>query len=439
MAITINLTDLFTALGKAVKWVEGLDAAETAQLTTGKAFYDLLDNVGSSAAATALTTYTGLKNTLTGQKQQIAGLYWSLLSAFVGLPNEYYSPDSNELNKLLRQYMLDNTETIERNTVSVGAWSNGANNVGGPIDLWVFTQRADSPINNTTPATADPQQNEFIYSQDLTLTCIADRFTGNQAGNESLRVEGQDQSPDWAADFGDQGLMGSVTVTSGTGGGNVLANGGLETYSPANTPSSWDLNSGTLAGTHVFSDTSNAYRGTYALKLTLPTTTARGISQTIATRVRPSTTYLVVLKCKSDGAIGTDITLSVTMTGTDYTAGSTETISYASIGTSWTTKSFFWNAPVRVPTDLKMNITLSTTSNTGSVFIDEVILVPVTMFRGMGIAATCKLSADDIVVGDQFTASVTNDYAGKFQTFLARLGFSLPSDASPSISDSLVA
>lgn len=428
MAVTIDYTGLFTTLGHLDKLILQLDADQTDLHTRGQTYYDSMTSAQSPSKVTGLNIQNNIYATLTAFKGNYAAAYPQLLIDFVASPNSYYTTAYSTLNSLLYTQMIADSQTIKSNTVTAGSITLGGTNVGS-IDVWRFLQRSDSKINSSS----DPFQNEFIYSQNWTLVCTSDRYSGSTAGREQFALNGQTVTQDFQDTFGGQGAK-SLTVNCSAAGSSIIANGGFESYS-TNTPSGWTLTG--VAGTNITIDTSTFYRDLASLKILLAGGTGPyGVSQAI--KPQASTTYLVILKIKG-GTVASDASLAVTMTGTGYTAGTTEHITYTStISTSWTTKSFFWNSPAQVPANMSINILLTGTTTTSTVFIDEVMLIPVTLVRGVGFVLTAKQSANDSIAGDNYSFAITNDYAGKFQTFFARNGFSLPSSGSPTISDSLV-
>jgi len=352
------------------------------------------------------------------------------------------STDLDQIMTALWKAMIDDTATIKRSTVSLGSVTN---TTSGSYSGQLLVSKVLDGFN--APGTGLKKNrlysgvdSEVSCDDSVTVKCIQDSemSSGVQEGGEQWIAYGSPKVG-WF-DYGTEGSgmnRGLTTLTAGTS--QWLINPDFESNS-GNTPTSWTVDAGTV-GTHIFTGTStDAYRGSNALKITGDGSTATlGISQSVQASVDPRRRYLLAawVKGQSSTAAGT---LTIKFTGTGYTASSTEKIELdqtaLSAATSYGLQYFWINFPAEIPSDLKLVITVTgTLTNAKSICIDGITFGPAVYENGVAMAIVA--GSTKFLVGDQSTFTVTNNDAGVFQSwFRAATGYQLPSSASPSIADS---
>jgi len=338
--------------------------------------------------------------------------------------------------------MVDNSQTIKPNVVTVGSVTmTVANADAGTILVSKVLDGYNAPGNGMSKNRLyDGVDSELSCDDSVTVKCIQDSESGNaNEGGESWVAYGSPANDlfGWK-DEGSGMTKGFNTLNSVTN--NYLTNAEFEDFT-SNAPDSWTLDNGT-AGTHIFSASGvDAYRGDAALKFLGNGSQATiEISQEVSGQLNAQRRYLVA--CYVKGVASTLAgTLTIKFTGTGYTASSSEKIEMDSTALSAQTSyglEYFWiNMPAEVPDDFALSIAVTgTLTNAKAVYVDGLAFGPVTYENGVCFAAVA--GADKFLVGDQGTFTVANDEAGVFQTWFRKtFGFQLPSDASPSIADSL--
>lgn len=344
-------------------------------------------------------------------------------------------PDTDP-DDILRQLYLDmkaNSETVDGNAVACAAASAAAHNAGSTVVLGsVLDREADN--------------NQLVRGQTVTVACTGDAPNdGRTAGEEQLTARGEPVEPN-------DGSGGSVQIEVAAASaadaantdGNRLDNGNFETFTVANTPDNWTIDTGT-AGTHILSEATEHYLGTKSLELqgdgALATIELHHDLHDRDPELKPHTVYAVNCFIKTSAV--TQGTITVQLQGTDYTSSQNITVS-ADWPTSWTAKNFFTCLPKSVPSDLKLVVKVSNTLNDdGIVWIDNIALVEAVEFGEAGLYLAAFQGAADPVAGekpDTWALACTSDEAGRFQCFLRDVyGTYLPflTDTNETIPDSL--
>jgi len=272
----------------------------------------------------------------------------------------------------------------------------------------------------------------------MTLTCSSDSYTDRQtSGQESFSLNGELAVSDrWGTETGGSGTGPSVrTVNSST----ILSNGDFENFT-SNAPDNWTIDSG-AAGTSIFRESTNYYRGTYALKfLGTGAVATIQLSQTPSS-MTPRKRYLVSFRYKASAVDTNAQYLQAYFTGTGYTASSTEKVDIG--GDVWSTSwahAYFWvNVPANMPSDWKFVLRVTgTPSNGKAIYIDSLAVTPAIYHNGVAVGVVA--GSTPFVRGDAFTWTVANDNAGTFQKFFRKqFNTQLPSNnaGAETIADSL--
>ena len=334
--------------------------------------------------------------------------------------------------------MLADAESIAANTVTLGTVTLAAS---GTSDGVMIVDKVLDGVN--APSSGYPvipmyktYDSQLALTDEMAATCVLDSETDNLTdGYESFQWAGRPASGD---------IYNGQTYGSGNGptlkpiqAGGILLNAEFENFSTTNTPDNWTISTGTVS-THIFSDTS-VHRGTKALKFTgTAALAAINIYQGLTTVV-PSKRYLVGFWVK--GQAGTSAgTLTIQFEGTGYTAGALEKITMnAAALAAQTTYGFeyFWvTMPTEIPSDFALVIKWTGTPSAHSLWVNGGGMAPAVYFNGHCAGITA--GTNPFLRTDRFTYTVTNNYAGVFQTALAKLfGIQLPSSGSPTQADSL--
>lgn len=436
---------LFTDLGSVIKAVNEVDP-----MLEGLDYdYSLIETSlsygnQSDALDPALGIVSGAKSSLVGLRSSYSQICELRLQDYLTVVQILNLPsdDIYSILKALITKMNADTASVNASAVTLGSVTAGSGNVGNGTVLVSAT--LDGYSSPTAFAQPHPAYigllSQLSVSETETITVTADSYANSAtAGEETLSISGWvPLDSAWS-----QGVEGSgdgpslQTLQAGT----ILSNMDMETFSVTNTPDSWTILTGTVT-TNIARESSVVYRGTYALKF-IGTGAAASISvgQSIAaSRLTPLRRYCCAFRYRASAAEGlAGKTFTVQMTGTGYTAGSTEkvTMDGTALPTSYTLGYFFVNMPSVIPSDMKMVISFTGTP-TVTLYIDDFGFAPVEWHNGIGFAAVA--GSTNFVNGDTFTLEVTNDQAGTFQEYFRRQwGVQLPSNTSgaETISDAL--
>lgn len=445
--MALDYSNLFAMLGELVEagnYMQTLysaldgyeDEVEADYATAGR--YDLVAPIPAM--------FAGFKNGVTGWIGQLNAQAAALLVDKTLVRDETLIGSGTSLQevcKALFDQMVADGQDVLKSTVTIGSVSTNSVNAGaGTVLTTKVLDGYNSPAAGLQAHVGYAGLNsELSFNDTITLQCISDsEGTGSVSeGYETFRWIGK---PPGGDQFG--------WVAPGTGSGKTVevqngfayfANLEFETWS-TNTPGSWTITDGT-AGTHIFQDASTPKRGSAALKLTGDGSQATiGLSQSFANGMTPNPSRMYCLSAWVKGQGSTLAgTLTIKLTGTGYTAASSEKIEmdYTALSaqTSWGLENFFIVMPKEIPDDFKLVISVTGTLTSGkSVFVDGVTFGPVTYENGIGVAIVA--GAAKYLKGDKHVFTIANDDAGKFQTWFRKfVGMQMPSDASPSISDSL--
>ena len=404
--MAINYTTLFTRLGRIVKAVNDLLAFGG---TTLPALYD--DILDEYEARRDLVPTLGVSGEANARAVQgwVNGLKAAADKTLADLQLDLNAPSASvaTILPLLVADMAANSESVRKNGVSAPSVSAGGGNVGsGSLKASV---KAVGGVDD-----------ERVIDEVVELVCTADQFTGASAAGETFSITGYPSRP--AADPGKRGngTGPSMTVEDAN---NKLLNGDFETFTVANTPDSWTLGTGAVAGGTVKQETSNVHRGSAALHLDGDgSTTSVTISQTPAGGVlAASTTYAVGVWLRKGGTVTGGSTLVVRVTGTGFSTVNLFNADPATLTTSYVLYAAFINTPANLPSNLKVEVVWSSADTAGALadlYLDDFVVAVPTAFGHVQYAVFAGATA--FIKGDVFSVTNDNDYAGVFQTFFGR-------------------
>lgn len=336
--------------------------------------------------------------------------------------------------------MVANAQTIERSSVTIGAVSEDKTNTNAGSVLIDKVLDGVSEPHNSYPANwyYNGENSELAGAETVYVQCILDSESdGLTEGAEQFRIDGTVLQPSpyhWNA-FG-SGPGPTFTTLQGA---SLMSNFEFEDFT-SNVPDSWTLDSGT-AGTHVSQDTVTIHRGSSALELTGDAAQANiQISQVVPAGVlQPRKRYLVGFWVKGHASISAG-TLTIQFEGTGYAAAASEKVEMNAAALAaipnFTFKYFYINWPTEPSDDMELVIKWTGTPSAHSVFIDGGGIAAPVWHNGLNFIAYA--GSEKFLRQDRFSSAITNDEAGVFQKFFRlAYGIQLPSDAAPSIADTL--
>jgi hypothetical protein len=437
---------MFTTVGKYVKKVNAYLAlrattfpADEDEITAVLEAGNFNSLIGSTDAA-----YTAGTSGIVSLRAALAALATTRLLDLntVVLPLGITNANIQSVLFALINQMNTDAQTVNQNTVTVGAITPGGANVGnGQILISPILDGATVP-GRFQGAFAHPAYNglnsQLSIAETMTINCVADSYSSNgiAQGNEKFQIQGP---------LGQQNVWGVGTEGTGLGpqiqnvqASTLIQNGNFTTFS-GNVPTSWTLVSGT-AGTNVMQDTASTYLGASALEFTGDGATATiQITQNVNGQLVPLKRYLLALYYKASATATASQSFAVNFTGAGYTAASTEKIAIP--GNLWSTSwalAYFWiNLPATLPNPFTLSIAVTGTLPNGTeIFVDNLGFGPAVYENGLAFASVT--GSTPFVLRDTFSVPITNAYSGIFQTFARRAwGCQLPASGSPTISDTL--
>lgn len=329
----------------------------------------------------------------------------------------------------------DDSQSVLKSTITAGTVGSYTGNSGNGTVLTTTTLDGFNPPHDIYPADTGYvgyTSQLAATSETMTVECMTDSQSfGDLEGNETFRWAGGPRyyGYTWRPEGSGvrQNLINTVQKDS------LLLNGTFEGgfNTTANVPDGWSImTSGGTAGTHIYQETSNFYRGANAVKFTGDGAQATiGIQQSFfssnTSRTPPNLNalrrYVLCLRYKAS-AVPAAGTLGAILTGTGYTAGAGESISIAaaSLSTSWTLSSCFINLPASIPTDLALTLKVTGTLENGkSIYIDDVFFAPVYYFGGIGCVVVP--GSTRFVRLDKLYWTMANNNASIWQTSFRRL------------------
>lgn len=431
MAITYTGTGgLFTRLGKLVKYIHAWIAYQgTTLMGSGSGADEILDqfNDRRDLVGGVQGNFEGFASAMEGWESQLKRVADGVLA---DLQSELNSPSAAPATilPLLAQRMIADGQTLDASTVSASLSSTATTNVGNGVLL----------LSVLGP---DGQPDQRIFSETLTVRCSDDRFGGASAGQERLRITGFPAQRVTSYRTQGSGSYEGLTVSAGA---NLLANGDFETFTTANTPDNWTLGTGAVAGSTVLAESTllHAATSTAALRLASnATTSAMTVSQSLSDAVHVYRRYAAGVWLRKNGTVNAGSTLQIAIKGTGFTTVNLFNADPSTLTTAYALHSAWFGTAEQIPSDLRMEIawTNATASGaTGQVLIDDAAVVAGVSFSYVYYAIF--RGSVDLVVGDEWTVTTTNDEAGVFQSFFGRFyDAQLPSvtNGSETIADSL--
>lgn len=364
------------------------------------------------------------------------------------------------VNRLIDQMVIDSA-TVDKSTFTLGSVSAVAGNLG---DGTLATTKVLDGV--TWPGSSMPPHKRYLglnselcVVDSYSVECIAASQSGSVPdGGEIFRWYGSPRYDvlSWETEGAGDGPQ---IVCANSPRFSIVTNGDWETTGANGALTQfpgWNIELGTSA-THVVSEasrttstsTSGVYRGAKSLRFdSTGSPPAGGIKITFlidTRRLMARKAYFVGFWQKASASIA-DGDLTVQFEGTGYSAGASEKVNVAaaSLSTTWVYKYFFVNMPAQIPTDGTFKLVIkwvpvTNLTSTKSIWFDGLAVRPVDdWFLGHAACIGGSFWNTPWKVGDRLTYAITTSGEKVFQKwFRQNHGVQLPSDASPSIADSL--
>lgn len=304
----------------------------------------------------------------------------------------------------------------------------------------------------------------YAYAEVIQLICTADSYSGGtSAGSETWEVAGETavdkRSYNWPKGSGGAGTLTTVVPSTNT----LLTDGALDNWT-TNTPNSWSLATGTIAGTTLFKEATTVYRiGGNCAKFTGDAATQIGIYQDLdTTKIKGDTNYAISFWYRSSSGSTTG-TLRVALTKDDGTvitdnlgtSQSDSTINTAALqaangtwvmfkGVLRTARNLPQTSSASAPA-IRLELKFTTALSAHSVYVDDIIMSEMTQlydggpYHAMHGGNTPFSALDrfkDTITNSKGTTNFVRDLDRAFA--LADNGIRLTVTASASIADSLI-
>ena len=273
----------------------------------------------------------------------------------------------------------------------------------------------------------------------MSLTCVRDEDTdGLPSGQELFQLEGQ-PSPESRLGWQTEGSGTNITLPT-LNSYDIINNRDFELFDNINAPVGWTLSSG-VVGTDLEQETNagNVHRGFSAMKFT-GTGTDIDLRQNIGINsLQPNRQYMIALPVMGSATIDGDFTVEFHSDSGDYVAGATEKIELDStamqaLSGGYEYQTAYVMMPPTLPDDLQLRIRLEG-STTGELFLDSLAVGPIVYGNGVGVAVVA--GETQWAKNDRITFQIQNAES-VWQAFMRRwYRLQLPSDAAPTIADSL--
>lgn len=443
MAITLTGTGgIFTRLGKLAG---GINEANTARATTLTARVEAIDNQYEAAQQSLVDSIYGQRDSfISSASSWLTYLQQLAQDTLITQANADTALSELTLTKaleLLISQMTTSSDSINRPTISATV-TDGTNTGTGKL------------VTTTTDGDGKPL--DYQFAETITAKCTADGYTagGGTAGQETFTITSPLQTEsvldeDWPQGSGTSVTVNALDATLTTG--LLLTDGNFENWggSGNNTPTNWDITTGT-AGTTVFRS-SSPFTGSYALQFTGNGSELTAVRQTVA-NLQPKVPYLFNCWVKTDGSVAAGVLNIRLIDGggsaiTDAQGGANSiSLTLSAATSSYVALNGVFRLPAIVPDTVKVEIRLSTAAtNTEVIVIDTASLQEMTQLYDGGPYVGICAGAVDFAINDSFSIAAANNLTTtSFARSLDRLfdlrglGLKIPSAASETLSDSLI-
>lgn len=271
-------------------------------------------------------------------------------------------------------------------------------------------------------------------SETLTFTCTNDSEHGAQIGSETFTITGVGADSDGFDVTGENaGQLGSIIVADSQAS-LWMSNPSFDIWT-AGEPDGWTVEDGASGSDYDEGVvTVNSDASLWLLADGATVTMKQILTNDVFERNKA---YFLSLWISKDADAATDPVVSLQVL--DGAESPFLSLNLEPTTTSWVNVSGQFVVPPEIEGNLR--ITLDTgagLSGCDGMYIDNLVIIPCEYFEGVAFAIVA--GPDKFIQGDTATIALSNNDAGKFQT-LFRKGYKiqLPTDATPTISDSLYA
>jgi len=317
----------------------------------------------------------------------------------------------------LRTWMLDNSKVLESRAVTHNAVSSLTSPLSSSADGLLILRSTD---DQSTAVDL-----EAINDGTLRFECVRDQAMGVTEGSEIFRVYATDNGPTIDILGGIQNMSVARTIAAvNAGTAQALTNGNLEGdwSGDGDDIPGWTLASGTASD--VTPETTTVFRGDQAIK-------AAGVFKLTQKVLGLRPTRPVIMSVRYNRSVGSAKGGLVVRVG--GVASSAVTLSGASSGWQHTYVVAWPRQYSGGGFDVEIEYEGSTESQSGTLYVDEVICHPLTRMGGRYFVLLAGATA--FARRDYFTQQSTVTGTGLIKEWLHRwfgLGFELPHDATPS-------
>lgn len=472
--MAINLTNLFTALGRIGNNAYIIDSTQSTQAAP---FNDLiaLSYVNPTWLSTLIQNYDALIRTESQPQSTWSLTAQTILQAFVTADNPSWGTTLSASLQYLLEQMQNQSASVQSCTITSSVVAD-ALNVGTPA-VYVLTTRADGLIYQNTIA----EVGSLVFTDDAytgSATVNQEPWQWSGAPNISSLGTGTPVGLwDWDWPRGSNSTMTGNNIDAAqdaTASGNYLTNGDMGTWSgsPAKLDN-WYLATGTWGTDIKRSSAAAGLDGGYALEFVAGTGVSSILQQqfnsdesdpTVSTAgtdvaLTAYRSYVVNLWIKRSGVVSGGV-LRVSLVDSSGTTISDNigtpnsgTITLSGITTSYVAYQFSFRLPVVTPSDgiIRLRLTMSSVLTGANVLVDYIAMAqPTQLYSGGPSLISFANPSDPVEAGpnpDGWSITFTNNrggasYGATMQTLINRLfqtpELILPYSSTPTISDGLI-
>lgn len=381
--------------------------------------------------------YVGLKNDVSSWTSIFIGRVSTVLTdeTLIGANFSFgASPSLNEVFPLLIADMVSGDKNVTANTATVGSVTKVCTNT--PVGTLLLGTKLDGVTPPMEGAIAIPSYAGVVSqltptSETLTFTCIADSEGTTERGSEVFEITGTGAGSDGFSPDGENiGNLGNITCIDNLAS-TYLSNASFDNWTDPDFDDWENVGDGYTytRGTTVVYGTGSSFKTNQAdgeLHL------IQAIANTLFVRRK---SYWLSVWAAKDTDVASDQTVTISVRDdTAYFAS----MSVNPTSTAWTNYKMQFVIPTEVTGDVIVEISTGILSIANdALLLDNMVIVPCDYYAGISIAVSS--GPEKFLIGDQLKVTISNDNAGKFQTFFRKaFKIQLPTDATPTISDSLV-
>lgn len=452
--MAVNYTTVFTILGDDIATVNQYFAIMGTFNTDQAATEALLDAQNVNRFVDGLEAmYAGFRGDVISWVGALVGRTEIILTDYSLVTSQFEFGSNPGVQEVLATIVADmklGAQSVKNSVITVGSVTKTtANAAAGAIVITKLMDGVTPPISGAQALPQYANINSLFVpdSETITLTCINDSETGGLRGNEIFDVKGIGPQSDPYSKLGERiGDAGQIQV--GDLDTSAGINLGFESWSGSPlAPDNWLLTSGVAGTDFEQGDTATETLNGSGHSLKLHHTGADiEIFQVLNPRsVQRLKSYFISMWVKD--VAGTDdsvssldvrVLLSHSPGGAPTTIG-TSTASHLQTNTNtWSLITAVAVIPAEIVGNLILTVKAIGSATGGDFLVDQVNIIPIQYVAGVGIGVFGGV--DKFLVGDTFTFTVSNNNAGLIHTFFRKaFKVQLPVNASPTISDSLVA